>query len=69
MEPEEEAELAQWLGPKSEWDDSQWEFYRELPWVGRRFIDMMRLFPSIGKWMVRATADRAERKESDRNRW
>jgi hypothetical protein len=66
VEPDQEADLAQWLGPKSAWDDSQRELYRELPWIGRRFIDVMRLFPVFGRWIVRATAGRAEARKSER---
>jgi hypothetical protein len=68
MDEEGEAELAQWLGPKSDWSDGQWELYRELPWLGRRFLDAMRLFPSVGRWIVNATAERAEARKSDRDR-
>jgi hypothetical protein len=68
VEPEQEAELAQWLGPKSAWDHHQWELYRELPWIGRRFVDAMRLFPAFGGWIVRATAGRAEARKNVRDR-
>jgi hypothetical protein len=68
MDEEGEAELAQWLGPKSDWSDGQWELYRELPWIGRRFLDAMRLFPWVGRWIVNATAERAEARKSNRDR-